>query len=85
MHAPDGNGGDRAHIDEKPAAWRRAQQAAFAIDDLLDLRRVGEHRNDDVRVPRCVCRTLGAGSTLGNEVVNGLLAHVIGADCIIRP
>ena len=51
MHAADGNG-EIVLISTRSRPRGGAQQAAFAIDNLLDLRRVGEHRNDNVRVLR---------------------------------
>ena len=82
MHAPDGDRRDRAHVDEEPAPWRRRQKAAFAIDDLFDLRRVGEHGNDDIRVPCGIRQAFGAGSAMGEEIIHGFLADVVGTNSI---
>ena len=78
-HAPHRDRRDRAHVDEKAPARRRRQEAVRTVDHLLDLRRVGQHRDRDVGLPRRVSRARrGRGAMLG-EFLDRLGPHVVGA------
>ena len=50
MHPADCGRRDRAHVDDQAPARRRGQQTAFAVDHILDLRRVRQHRDREIGV-----------------------------------
>ena len=52
---------DRAHVDDERALARAGQQPVVAVEDLLHLRRVGEHEDDDAGLLGDLARVRGGG------------------------
>jgi hypothetical protein len=70
-------GPDGAGVDQQGAGLGRVEHAAVAEDDGLDVRRVGKHGQDDVRVADRFGDVGGAPAAGGDQLVDLVPAAVV--------
>jgi hypothetical protein len=71
LSEPSGrHGRDAAHVDHDRATLETVDDAFVPGDDLLDVRRVRHHRDDDVRLARDVSRRRSGARPGGDEIIH---------------
>ena len=76
---------DRAHVDREPAGSERLERAVRAQVDLLDLGRVGQHRDEDVAGGGDFARRRGRRGAFGGELRDRVAIDVVDDQLDSRP
>ena len=75
---------DRGHVDVDEAFVRAFDDPVFAEGDRLDVRRVGKHRDDELRGEGSFFGVRDGGGPLGHEVIDRFLVEVVDVELMPR-